>query len=145
MSEIKILLEWLEIKKTYSSDFPTSLENLKLNIMKSSLLKRMLEGKEPLHLPPPTSYSHPWYSLIEDGSSVIRFEEFFFPEGWQKEFYNYEYVMIRQTAWEVLSVENNIYKITYHYQCFGNDARSLDEWSFSKIDENNENWILKKL
>lgn len=33
---------------------------------KSALFARLLEGKEALPEPPPTSYSYPWYSVIED-------------------------------------------------------------------------------
>ena len=33
---------------------------------KSALFARLLEGKPALPFPPPTSYSYPWYSLIEE-------------------------------------------------------------------------------
>jgi hypothetical protein len=36
---------------------------------KSSLFARLLDGKAPLLFPPPTSFSYPWYQLIEDGFS----------------------------------------------------------------------------
>lgn len=36
---------------------------------KSRLFARLLEGKRPLPFPPPTTYSSPWYELIEDGFS----------------------------------------------------------------------------
>lgn len=32
---------------------------------KSALFARLLDGKEPLPHPPPTSYSYPWYDIIE--------------------------------------------------------------------------------
>jgi len=32
---------------------------------KSALFARLLEGKEPLPYPPPTSFSYPWYDIIE--------------------------------------------------------------------------------
>jgi hypothetical protein len=32
---------------------------------KSALFARLLEGKEPLPFPPPTSFSYPWYDLVE--------------------------------------------------------------------------------
>jgi hypothetical protein len=32
---------------------------------KSALFARLLEGKEPLPYPPPTSHSYPWYDIIE--------------------------------------------------------------------------------
>ena len=35
----------------------------------SRLFKRLLQGKTPLQFPPPTTYSNPWYELIEDGFS----------------------------------------------------------------------------
>lgn len=36
---------------------------------KSRLFARLLQGKPPLSVPPPTSFSYPWYELIEDGFS----------------------------------------------------------------------------
>jgi hypothetical protein len=36
---------------------------------KSALFARLLSGKPPLPYPPPTSYSYPWYALIDDGYS----------------------------------------------------------------------------
>jgi hypothetical protein len=36
---------------------------------KSALFARLLNGKPALPYPPPTSYSYPWYSLIDDGFS----------------------------------------------------------------------------
>lgn len=36
---------------------------------KSRLFARLLEGKAPLPFPPPTTYSNPWYELVEDGFS----------------------------------------------------------------------------
>jgi hypothetical protein len=36
---------------------------------KSRLFARLLEGKAPLPFPPPTTYSNPWYDLVEDGFS----------------------------------------------------------------------------
>lgn len=36
---------------------------------KSRLFARLLQGKHPLPFPPPTTYSNPWYELVEDGFS----------------------------------------------------------------------------
>jgi len=36
----------------------------------SALFKRLLEGKQALPLPPPMSFSYPWYSVIESPRSV---------------------------------------------------------------------------
>lgn len=33
---------------------------------KSALFARLLDGKPPLPFPPPTSFSYPWYTIIED-------------------------------------------------------------------------------
>lgn len=35
--------------------------------LRGGLFRRLLEGKEPLALPPPTQMSRPWYSLVETG------------------------------------------------------------------------------
>lgn len=151
MKEIQILIKWLEIKKLYSSDFPDSLDSLKLSVHKSSLLKRMLDGKDPLPLPPPLYYSHPWYSLIENGFAKVCANEFFFPEGWQENFCDYPCIMIAQFPWEIIRrVENKReYLITYHYKHNRRDVPSNDLWSFAKI-QNGENpeleiWEIKRV
>lgn len=36
---------------------------------KSRLFARLLQGKPALQVPPPTTYSNPWYELVEDGFS----------------------------------------------------------------------------
>lgn len=66
-SELECLFKTLEIRSANGFDFPVDLFSLKINLRKSRLYQRLLSGKEPLLYPPPTSFSYPWYELIEDG------------------------------------------------------------------------------
>lgn len=63
---INTFLRWLKIREengTRLSDFNTLLAD----VQKSSLLRRLLAGKEPLPVAPPRKYAYPWYELVENG------------------------------------------------------------------------------
>lgn len=73
---------------------------------KSALFARLLEGKQPLPFPPPTSYSYPWYDIIETpgkyqvsigapwSSANAPNEEGMPGEG--------KYIVLNQCAWEIV-------------------------------------------
>lgn len=79
--------------------------------MHSSLLARLLSGKEPFESPPPRSYSYPWYDLVEQG----------FANDVEAHFDNGQ-ISINQnsTQWEVESVESE-WKYIVH--CLTNNKR----------------------
>src|ERR1700686_881130 len=66
---IECFLEWLRVMDQEGHPFPSSIEDLERAMAHSSLLKRLLQGKRPLPEPPPCSMSHPWYTLIENGTA----------------------------------------------------------------------------
>lgn len=66
---------------------------------KSRLFARLMEGKSPLPFPPPTTYSSPWYELVEDGFSDKVFLDGFvdlYRKGAQAG------ILINQCVWNVL-------------------------------------------
>lgn len=67
--DIEKLFRWLEIREQNGLPFPTSLLTFQIDATKSSLLRRILNGDEPLPEPPPCSFSYPWYYLVENGSA----------------------------------------------------------------------------
>ena len=44
---------------------------LESQLLHSSLIQRLLAGKPPLPNPPPTTFSRPWYGLIENGKGDV--------------------------------------------------------------------------
>ena len=58
---IGCLLRWLEIRTENGKPFPQSAAQLSVDIDHSSLLSRLLSGKEPLPEPPPLRYGYPDY------------------------------------------------------------------------------------
>jgi hypothetical protein len=72
---IGCLLRWLEtVRSEKSAAYVKSvfgdLERLVIHVDHSSLLRRLLHGKEPLPRPPPLSCGYPWYELIETGEGI---------------------------------------------------------------------------
>ena len=60
--------QWLHLKERYEPARPVySLSQLSADVDHSSLLRRLLAGKEPLPEPPPRSFSYPWYEIVEQG------------------------------------------------------------------------------
>src|SRR4051812_42760311 len=70
------LVKWKEIREANGN----SAEINYAALYKSCLLRRLLSGKEPLPLPPPTAYSAPWYEIVEEGYAE-RNEVNFYLEG----------------------------------------------------------------
>jgi hypothetical protein len=67
---------------------------------KSKLFARLLTGKAALPVPPPTSFSYPWYALIEDGFSenvsLDGFTDSYGPEQIQG-------IRLNQAVWKIMS------------------------------------------
>lgn len=71
-------MEWIRIRtENGKPEFPTSSD-----VYKGCLLGRMtMQGKPPLPDPPPTSYSAPWYELIEKNGADLQGNWFQHVEG----------------------------------------------------------------
>lgn len=78
---------------------------------KSALFWRLLNGKDPLPMPPPTRYSYPWYGIIEDPGAhqvgSIGFHAYGKPLGQQlakiRGTDREDRLFIEQCGWAVLS------------------------------------------
>ncbi|MDD2748053.1 MAG: hypothetical protein PHG39_10955 [Acidithiobacillus ferrooxidans] len=78
---------------------------------KSALFWRLLNGKEPLLMPPPTSYSYPWYEIIEEPGphqvGDIGFRAYGKPLGGElaalRGMDHEDHLFINQCGWTVLS------------------------------------------
>lgn len=118
--EVKYLFKVLEIRQINGYDFPNDLNYLMISIRKSALFQRLMEGKEPLPIPPPRAFSYPWYSLIDDGYG--------YPfEVWKAEdnLFGFPAVGIDQSVWKLeqeLGEDNFI--VSYFY---GKDNANLSD------------------
>ena len=94
---IHLLFKMLEIREKNGIEYPKDLNQLKITAIKSALLQRLLEGKEPFEDPPPLSMSYPWYSLIEDGYGSPW-------EAWEADvaFFGAQTIVIDQCPWKLI-------------------------------------------
>lgn len=126
--EVENLFKVLEIRLENGYDFPRDLNHLKISIRKSALFHRLMEGKEPLPIPPPRAYSYPWYNLIEDGYGYP-FEVW---EATDKAFVNFPAVGIDQSIWKLIEkIGENDFIVSYLY---GKDHKVSDtKWHVYQI------------
>jgi len=77
-------------------------QQLTADIDHSSLLERLLDGKEPLEVPPPLAFSYPWYDLVENGSVEGGFEVAIYPEGVPSIQLQFPAANIAQGIWHII-------------------------------------------
>lgn len=146
--DIGCLLRWLQIREENGIGFPPNLPQFCADVDHSSLLKRLLEGTEPLPIAPPRAYSYPWYQLIEDGYGYPL-------EVWEApdNFFSTEYqtLIIDQCAcWKVLEkLSENSWIATYSY-CDREETKwHPDRWHIfqigSRIPQHPANGAFNKL
>lgn len=99
---------WLTIRERWedrSRPFTNGLQ-LCADIDHSSLLQRLLDGKEPLPEPPPRAHSYPWYELVEQGAGWAR-------EVWWSDALKM-LVVAQSPQWELVeAVDANTYRARY--------------------------------
>lgn len=143
--DIDLLIRWLEIREENGINDIGSVHLLKINCHKSALLYRMLEGKDPLPIPPPKSYSYPWYELIEKGEATSD-DIWEATDDFSKELFSYPALIINQYSWKILEkVNDNEFIITYSYGPLENKKFAEDKWRASHTSIiNNKLWQIKK-
>lgn len=109
---INDMLRWLRIREENGKSFPTSLEQFREIVNNSSLLKRLLRGEQALEYPPPLSYDHPWYGLMEDGfglaGKVLEGDQF------DRKMYGCDVLWINDYGWRIIKkISDQEYVITY--------------------------------
>lgn len=114
------MAEWVRVKEYESENMPNvrmwnSLKISAADVDHSVLLRRLLEGKRPFKVPPPLSFSYPWYEVM-DGKVHIVFEVWF--DSKQPR------VVLNQTSWNVLRTEGDVYIIQ--------NGRDKEEWKLWK-------------
>lgn len=107
---------WLQIADREGYEVPTDPIGFRIYSQKSSLLNRLLAGKNPFPERPPKSYSYPWYSLLEDGEArgymdVHReglLQNELFADGPTR-------IAVNQSLWHIIEVVGeNHYRVAYN-------------------------------
>lgn len=136
-----ILFKWLEIRSEGGLEFPSSIDQLKITMMKSALLNRLLKGKEAFPHPPPKKYSYPWYALIENGEDIAT--DVWKADGWVGTFYDSPTLMICQFPWRIVKeIAEDSWLVNYDFNFFGGTKATEDTWHVYKQDDY---WIIKKI
>lgn len=138
--DLKTLMFWLKVREVQTGRFPSCTDDLLLQMHKSALLQRMMEGKQPLPEPPPLSFSYPWYSLLEEGVGYP--QEVFKTEGFETDLFG-EVIIINQFSWNLMEeVAPDNWVVNYN---FGADREfvSRDKWHVYRQEDSS--WIIKKL
>lgn len=139
--DFETLISWLKIRELGMGDFPASTDGLLLAMYKSALLQRMMEGKDPLPVPPPKTFSYPWYSLIEEGIGYPT--DVWEAEGIEEQIFG-KAVVINQYPWnliEKVGPENWIVAYLYSY----GDEKIQAEGNWQVYRQENNNWVIKKI
>ena len=132
----KCLLQWLHIREESGHPLPDSVWELSLDIWHSALLQRLLEGKEPHTIPPPTAHGEPWYALVEKGSATtsdVEFDD------------NGQIVFVEQSPWRIFARQGNAYLVSYAaeaplYVLSLGKAPDPVLWKLRLIEEQNPTW-----
>lgn len=97
---------WLTIRSEQEEDFKLRgvYRDLIHGLAESSLLDRLLDGIPPLKNPPPKSYSHAWYDLVDNGEDVCE-DVYFTWSNWNIKGLHHDRVRIDAEEWSVLDLE----------------------------------------
>lgn len=127
--DLETLIKWLRIKEEFEDDFSlSSVDQLEADIHHSALLERMIDGEEPLDLPPPLNNGYPWYSLVENGEAEA-YEAVEIERGGKK------YLIIDQDFWEIVETVSQEEWVVKH--------KNMPEtkWEVKKFGDN---WKVKR-
>lgn len=92
---IMCFLRWIQLRALNGHAVPDFLPGIEGDVFHSMLLRRLLDGKEPLPHPPPESFGKGWYDLLETGRAenvVVR------PWQWNPE----QKIAINEDVWTIL-------------------------------------------
>jgi hypothetical protein len=97
-----------------------------IDAAKSSLLRRLLDGKEPLPVPPPRAHSYPWYEIVETGRTQL---SAMFIEG-PYDRAEGTFIHVAQHPWKVLRTEGaGRWIVSY---------RDGEEWLLRRLTDDDE-------
>jgi hypothetical protein len=123
------VLRWLAIREDNNIPPPGRFHHLEDDVVHSSLLRRLIEGKEPLPEAPPESFGQPWYELMEKGfARNLRVSELRWGRG--------SHLIINHGLWQVVREESPESCIVTHrrngqpYRL----KREAEEWTLQRLE-----------
>jgi hypothetical protein len=152
--DIDLLMKFWRIRLENGYEFPKDFNQFHIQCRKSALLHRMLEGKEPLPVPPPKSHSYPWYELIEEGIGYPL--EVWRPKSWDACFTPYPSIVIDQSPWKLIEeLGEDEWIVTYPYGDSDSQKFADGKWhvrcvgsrfpQMTNSDSLNKLWEIKKI
>ena len=97
---IMCFLRWIQIRAENGHPIPNFLSAMEGDIFHSHLLRRLLDGKDPLEAPPPESFGQPWYELVEKGQGTATEVK---PWEWAPE----QKISVNRCIWTILEKKSN--------------------------------------
>ena len=141
---IKCVSEWLRVSEENGYRIYSHAVNFSINMEKSALLKRLLNGKEAYPYPPPKCYSYPWYSLLDEEGYEGFCEVFIHPDSNRligKE------LVVGQSAWYLVEKTRRGYLAQYNRSegtIWQIEPLSLEEWVALHKRNTPDHWGLVK-
>ena len=113
---IQAVLDWLTIRGNEEVEYSAAwLSSLQADADHSSLLTRLLEGKETLEHKPPLYMSYPWYSLIENGFEVLNAQFCHHHKVNDGGLVKGHYWHLGQQVWWVTGQDGETFFLKHHY------------------------------
>jgi hypothetical protein len=126
---IMCFLRWIQIRAENGHPIPGFLPAMEGDIFHSHLLRRMLGGKEPLEAPPPESFGHPWYELVEAGRGMAT-------EVKSWEWAPDQKISVNQGIWTILEKKSETeFLVTYR----------LNPATYRLAKQADGNWLVERL
>ena len=126
---IMCFLRWIQIRAENGHPIPNFLPAMEGDIFHSHLLRRLLEGKDPLEAPPPESFGQPWYELVELGRGSATEVK---PWEWAPD----QKISVNRGIWTILEKKSdNEFIVTYR----------LNPVSYRLTKSAEGNWLLERL
>lgn len=130
---VQCIVDWLKIREQEGMPFPPDRETFERELDNSALLRRLMEGKQPLPSRPPLSFGHPWYKLAEDGSDVAMEVKEAAP--------GQPAILINRHIWHLIDrISDAEFVVSYGsspdlFRCYssGEDATGTSVWHLSRL------------
>lgn len=133
---INSVIEWIDTVAKARGEYnkPSTAD-----VTHSALLMRILGGRKPHTVPPPRSYSYPWYELLEPGNEGKDFQ--CEASVWLRGEDGVETdLLINQTRWSILKVvePNKRYRVRYAkdypvFEVWDTGANEVHPWRIRRM------------
>ena len=126
---IVCFLRWMQIRAENGHPIPNFLPAMEGDIFHSHLLRRLLDGKEPLDAPPPENFGQPWYDLVENGQGSPTEVK---PWEWAPE----QKIAVNRGIWTILEKKSDDeYVVTYRLNPAAYRLRREDgNWHLERVE-----------